>query len=179
MIKTIATDLPGVLIVEPQLFIDERGRFVETYREETYRAAGITAPFVQDNLSTSSRGTLRGLHFQRLHPQGKLVMVTRGEIFDVVVDLRRDSPTYRRWFGTQLSAESARQLWVPPGFAHGFVALSEVADVIYKVTAPYVASDQHCVIWNDRELAIAWPVTDPLLSQRDRSAPSLALAELP
>ncbi len=175
--KVVATELPGVLIVEPSVFTDERGRFVETYREQAYREIGIPEAFVQDNLSTSVRGTLRGLHFQRAHPQGKLVMVTRGEIFDVAVDIRRTSPTYRRWVGTRLTGESARQVWIPPGFAHGFVALSETADVVYKVTAPYVADDQHCVIWNDHELGITWPIAEPLLSPRDRNAPSLA--ELP
>ncbi len=176
--KTIPTEIPGVLILEPQVFTDERGRFVETYREELYRAQGMPA-FVQDNLSTSVRGTLRGLHFQLAHPQGKLVMVTRGEVFDVAVDLRRSSPTFKRWVGTKLSSESARQIWIPPGFAHGFVALSDLADVVYKVTAPYVADDQHYVIWNDRELGIAWPITEPLLSPRDRIAPALAAARLP
>jgi dTDP-4-dehydrorhamnose 3,5-epimerase len=178
-VKVVATELPGVLVVEPRVFTDERGRFVETYRQQAYREAGITAAFVQDNLSTSVRGTLRGLHFQLAHPQGKLVMVTRGEIFDVAVDIRRGSPTFRRWVGTRLTAESARQVWIPPGFAHGFVALSETADVVYKVTAPYVAEDQHCVVWNDRELGIAWPIAAPLLSQSDRIAPPLATAELP
>lgn len=175
--KVVATELPGVVIIEPRVFTDERGRFVETYREQAYREIGLTAAFVQDNLSTSVRGTLRGLHFQRAYPQGKLVMVTRGEIFDVAVDIRRDSSTYRRWVGTRLTSESARQVWIPPGFAHGFLALSEMADVVYKVTAPYVADDQHCVIWNDRELGIPWPIAEPLLSPRDRIAPSLA--ELP
>lgn len=179
MIATRMTELPGVMLVEPRIFTDERGRFVETYREAAYREAGIAAAFVQDNFSSSIRGTLRGLHFQLAHPQGKLVMVTRGEIFDVAVDIRRGSPTFRRWVGIHLTAASARQVWIPPGFAHGFVALSETADVVYKVTAPYVADDQQCVIWNDRELGITWPVAEPLLSPRDQVAPPLARAQLP
>ncbi|CAN5272713.1 dTDP-4-dehydrorhamnose 3,5-epimerase [soil metagenome] len=179
MIATSLTELPGVMIVEPRIFADERGRFVETYREDAYREIGIAVAFVQDNFSSSIRGTLRGLHFQLAHPQGKLVMVTRGEIFDVAVDIRRGSPTFRRWVGIRLSAASARQIWIPPGFAHGFAALSETADVVYKVTAPYVGDDQHGVIWNDRELGITWPIEEPLLSPRDRIAPSLACAQLP
>lgn len=180
--KVEATPLPGVLLVELDVFGDARGRFMETFRRERYAAAGIAVglDFVQDNFSSSSRGTLRGLHYQLASPQGKLVHVTRGEVFDVAVDIRRGSPTFGRWYGALLSAENHRQLWIPPGFAHGFVVTSETADFAYKVTANYAPADERSIRWDDPALAIAWPdVGAPLLSRRDAAAPALADAELP
>jgi len=173
--KTLTTTLPGVLIVELDQHVDSRGRFIETYRASNYAAHGIAATFVQDNLSTSVRGTLRGLHFQTgPHAQGKLVWVSRGEVFDVVADVRRESPTFGRWVGTTLSAENRRQLWIPPGYAHGFLATSEHADVAYKVTEEYAAKAEASVRWDDPDLAIAWPITEPpLLSPKDARAPLL------
>lgn len=173
--KTLATSLPGVLIVELDEHVDARGRFIETYRASTYAAAGIAARFVQDNFSTSTRGTLRGLHFQAApHAQGKLVWVSRGEIFDVVVDVQRESPTFGQWIGTTLSAENRRQLWIPPGFAHGFAATSDHADVAYKVTEEYARDAERSVRWDDPDLAIAWPLAEPpLVSPKDARAPTL------
>ncbi len=173
--KTLATSLPGVLIVELDEHVDARGRFIETFRASSYAAAGITATFVQDNFSTSMRGTLRGLHFQVApHAQGKLVWVSAGEIFDVVVDVQRESPTFGQWVGTTLSAENRRQLWIPPGFAHGFCAVSERADVAYKVTEEYARDAERSVRWDDADLAIDWPLeTPPLVSPKDARAPTL------
>jgi dTDP-4-dehydrorhamnose 3,5-epimerase len=180
--KTLPTTLPGVLLIDLDVHEDARGCFMETFRQDRYAAAGIGdgAPFVQDNFSSSSRGTLRGLHYQLERPQGKLVWVTRGEVFDVVVDVRRGSPTFGRWFGASLSAASHRQLWIPPGFAHGFTAISEHADLAYKVTAYYAPDDDHALRWNDPELAISWPLQgEPSLSRRDAAAPGLREAALP
>lgn len=173
--KTHATSLPGVLLVELDEHVDARGRFVETYRESNYAAHGITARFVQDNFSTSVRGTLRGLHFQAApHAQGKLVSVSRGEVFDVVVDVQRESPTFGKWLGTTLSAENRRQLWIPAGYAHGFLAVSAEADVAYKVTAEYAREAERAVRWNDPDLAIAWPLSGaPLVSPKDERADTL------
>ncbi len=174
--KSIATTLPGVVLLELDAFGDQRGRFVETYRRERYveLGVGVGLEFVQDNLSTSVRGTLRGLHHQLARPQGKLVHVVAGEIFDVAVDIRVGSPTFARWFGTTLSRDNCRQLWIPPGFAHGFYVVSERADVAYKCTATYTAGDDRSIAWNDPDLAIAWPLAgEPLLSARDASAPTL------
>jgi dTDP-4-dehydrorhamnose 3,5-epimerase len=173
------TDLPGVVIVEPRVFGDERGFFVETWQRARYAAAGIDVDFVQDNLSRSRRGTLRGLHFQIERPQGKLVQVVRGEVFDVAVDVRRSSPTFGRWTGTVLSAENHRQMYVPPGFAHGFQVLSEVADFAYKCTEFYAPELERSVRWNDPTVAVEWPLGDapPILSPKDRDAPLLAEAE--
>jgi dTDP-4-dehydrorhamnose 3,5-epimerase len=176
------TSLPGLLLVEPVVHGDARGLFSERYHAERYRDAGISAPFVQDNLSRSARGTLRGLHFQRARPQGKLVEVVRGTIFDVAVDVRPGSPTFGRWEGVVLDDEARRQLWVPPGFAHGFCVLSETADVLYKCTALYDPADEGGVAWNDPDLAIPWPAEAPLLSDKDRRLPplaSLSLSDLP
>ena len=176
------TALPGVLVVEPRVFRDERGWFVETYQRDRYRDHGIAREheLVQDNMSSSFRGCLRGLHYRRRQPQGKLVWVTRGAVLDVAVDVRRDSPTFRRWIATELTAENHLQLWIPPGFAHGFLVVSEVADVQYKVSGTYDAADERTIAWNDPELAITWPLRGPpLLSPRDRTAPPLARAELP
>lgn len=173
--RTLATSLPGVLIIELDEYVDARGRFIETYRASTYAAAGISAMFVQDNLSTSVRGTLRGLHFQAApHAQGKLVWVCAGEIFDVVVDVQRESPTFGQWVGTTLSAANRRQLWIPPGFAHGFYATSEIADVAYKVTEEYARDAERSVRWDDPDLGIAWPLeVPPLVSPKDARAPTL------
>jgi dTDP-4-dehydrorhamnose 3,5-epimerase len=180
--KVTATTLPGVLVIEPGVHRDERGVLVETFHHERYQAAGIAVglTFVQDNLTSSRRGVVRGLHYQRTRPQGKLVWVTRGEIFDVAVDVRRGSPTFGAWFGTTLSAADRRQLWIPPGFAHGFQVMSDEADVVYKLTAAYAPDDERAVRWDDPALAIAWPVRDGVVvSARDRAAPALAEAELP
>lgn len=180
--KQIATPLPGVLLVELDVFGDHRGRFMETYRRERYLELGIGVglEFVQDNFSSSLRGTLRGLHHQLHHPQGKLVHVTRGEVFDVAVDIRRGSPTFGQSFGTLLSADNRLQMWIPPGFAHGFLVTSESADFAYKVTATYVPSDERPIRWDDPDLAIEWPIEGtPILSARDQAAPRLRDAELP
>jgi dTDP-4-dehydrorhamnose 3,5-epimerase len=171
------TELPGVLLVEPTVHRDNRGFFLETYHREKYAAVGIEAAFVQDNHSRSTARTLRGLHAQLRRPQGKLVRAVEGEIWDVAVDIRPDSATYRRWVGAVLSATNFRQLWIPPGFAHGFCVLSEFAQVEYKCTTLYDRADEICVAWNDPELAIAWPVEEPLLSDKDRTAPTLAALE--
>ena len=180
--KTLATDLPGVVLLELDVFGDHRGQFMETFRRDRYREIGIGVglEFVQDNYSSSTGGILRGLHYQLEHPQGKLVHVTRGEIFDVAVDIRVGSPTFGKWFGATISAANHQQIWIPPGFAHGFVVTSEHADVCYKVTASYVPSDERAIAWNDPELAITWPLTGaPTLSKRDAAAPQLRDAELP
>ena len=172
--KFLSTDLPGVVLIEPDVYRDKRGFFLETYHAGKYRAAGIDGIFVQDNHSHSVRGTVRGLHAQRHRAQGKLVRVLQGEIFDVAVDIRRGSPTFRRWAGVRLSADNFRQVYVPPGFAHGFCVLSEMADVEYKCTELYDPADEFGVLWNDPELGISWPVREPLLSEKDRTAPRLA-----
>lgn len=163
-----STDLPGVLLIEPAVHHDARGFFLETYHAERYREAGIHAAFVQDNHSRSVAGTLRGLHLQIRRPQGKLIRAIEGEIFDVAVDVRVGSPTFGRWVGVGLSAGNFRQCYVPPGFAHGFCVLSPVAQVEYKCTDLYDATAEIGVAWNDPSIAIAWPVTEPLLSERDR-----------
>jgi dTDP-4-dehydrorhamnose 3,5-epimerase len=180
-VKVSATALPHVLLIEPAVHEDARGFFFECWHAGRYAAAGIEGRFVQDNYSHSVRGTLRGLHYQLQHPQGKLVQVLRGEIFDVAVDLRQSSPTCARWTAEVLSDLNRRQLWVPPGFAHGFYVLSESADVIYKCTEFYVPEDEQVLRWNDPELAIAWPLADgvrPLLSARDAAATSLGEASI-
>jgi dTDP-4-dehydrorhamnose 3,5-epimerase len=175
--RVVETELPGVLVVEPTVHRDARGFFLESYHEARYREAGIAGPFVQDNHSRSAGRTLRGLHAQLRRPQGKLVRVIEGEIWDVAVDIRPDSATYRRWVAVVLSAENYRQIWVPPGLAHGFCVLSPVAQVEYKVTAPWDRADEVTVAWDDPALAIAWPVEEPLLSDKDRAAPTLAELE--
>jgi dTDP-4-dehydrorhamnose 3,5-epimerase len=175
------TAIPEVVIIEPKVFRDDRGLFLETFQADKYKAAGITQPMVQDNLSGSRRGVLRGLHYQIHRPQGKLVSVVVGEVFDVVVDLRRSSPTFGRWVGTTLSAESRRQIWVPAGFAHGFYVLSDWADVLYKVTDFYDPSGERTLMWNDANVAIRWPLREgskPLLSPKDAQGLPLAKAEL-
>jgi len=176
-VRVVETELPGVLVVEPTVYTDPRGFFFESYNERRYREAGIADRFIQDNHSRSVGRTLRGLHAQLKNPQGKLVRVLEGEIWDVAVDIRPGSPTYRRWVGVVLSAENYRQIWVPPGFAHGFCVLSDSAQVEYKVTAPWDRADEVSIAWDDPELAIAWPVEEPLLSDKDRAAPRLAELE--
>lgn len=172
--KIQATALPGVLIIEPRVFQDERGFFLETYHARRYAEAGLDAIFVQDNHSRSRRGTLRGLHFQVANPQGKLVRVIEGTIWDVAVDIRPDSPTAGQYVGVEISAENFRQIYVPPGYAHGFCVTSDVAQVEYKCTAFYDPADERGIAWNDPALGIPWPVATPILSARDSSNPTLA-----
>ncbi len=171
--KFLPTAIPEVIVVEPDVYRDARGFFLETYHARRYAEGGITATFVQDNHSCSTQHTLRGLHAQRQHPQGKLVRVLSGEIFDVAVDIRPHSPTFRQWVGVTLSAGNFLQLYVPPGFAHGFCVLSAEAQVAYKCTAFYQAGDEISVCWNDPTLQIQWPVVAPLLSAKDAAAPTL------
>jgi dTDP-4-dehydrorhamnose 3,5-epimerase len=168
------TTLPGVLLIEPKVFGDQRGFFMETYRLDAFRDAGITEPFVQDNHSRSARGVLRGLHYQEPNAQGKLVRCTRGAIFDVAVDIRRGSPTFGRWFGIELSDANKRMLWVPPGFAHGFCALEDESDLVYKCTTIYDPAADRAILWNDPEIGIEWPIEAPVLSMKDANAPRLA-----
>lgn len=178
--KFLPTPLAGCVVVEPQRFLDERGHFFETYHQAKFHAGGITVDFVQDNQSRSRRNVIRGLHYQLTAPQGKLVRVVLGEVFDVAVDLRRDSATYRQWFGIRLSAATGNQLYIPPGFAHGFCTLSEYADVIYKCSALYLPNDERTIRWNDPDLNIAWPLSgEAIVSQRDQGAPLWQAAELP
>ena len=169
----IPTELPGVILIEPKVFRDERGFFLETYHQAKFAQAGLDVTFVQDNHSRSVKGTLRGLHAQWRQPQWKLIRVIAGEILDVVVDIRQDSPTFGRWLGVHLSAENFRQLYVPPGFVHGFRVLSETAEVLYKCTALYDPSDEIGIIWNDPEIGIDWGIQEPLLSEKDRRLPTL------
>ncbi len=175
------TPLNGVLHIKPRVFRDGRGFFFETYHEKRYWEAGIRAKFVQDNHSFSQYGTLRGLHYQLKHPQGKLVRVTRGEVFDVAVDIRTGSPSFGQWYGTTLSADNNYQLYVPPGFAHGFCVLSPTADFLYKCTDFYTPSDEYSILWNDPEIDINWPIDAPILSSKDAAAPRLkdAVQQLP
>jgi dTDP-4-dehydrorhamnose 3,5-epimerase len=171
--KVIETALPGVLIIEPTVFGDARGFFLETFQLERYREAGIALPFVQDNHSRSPRGVLRGLHFQRTRPQGKLVSVSRGAVYDVAVDIDPASPTCGRFVGVELSDDNHHQLWIPPGYAHGFCVLSEIADFQYKCTEFYFPEDEDGLIWNDPDVGIPWPIAAPLLSAKDRGNPTL------
>ncbi|WP_027366379.1 dTDP-4-dehydrorhamnose 3,5-epimerase [Desulfocurvibacter africanus] len=167
------TDIEGVLLIKPKAFGDHRGFFLETFQAQRYGQAGIGLPFVQDNLSRSRQGILRGLHFQRTYPQGKLVSVTRGRVFDVAVDIRPDSPTFGKWYGAVLDDENHHQLWVAPGLAHGFCVMSETADFTYKCTDYYHPEDEGCLRWNDPDIGIDWPVQSPTLSDKDAKAPSL------
>ena len=171
--------LPEVLILEPTVFGDERGFFMESYNQRVFRdAAGIDATFVQDNHSRSTRNVLRGLHYQIKQAQGKLVRVVVGETFDVAVDMRRSSPRFGRWMGQRLSAENHRALWIPAGFAHGFLALSEAAEVLYKTTDYFAPRHERCVAWNDPDIGIVWPLAGtPLLSAKDRRGVALKSAE--
>jgi len=170
----IETDLPGVLIIEPKVFGDSRGFFFETYQKQRYAEAGITYDFVQDNRSRSQRGVLRGLHFQVTKPQGKLVSVSQGEVFDVAVDINPASASFGKYVGVSLSEDNHRQLWVPPGYAHGFAVISEVADFQYKCTDYYDPTDEAGIVWDDSQIAINWPVQDPSLSDKDKILPTLA-----
>jgi dTDP-4-dehydrorhamnose 3,5-epimerase len=166
----IDTKIKGAVIIEPAVFGDSRGFFLETYQAQRYLdQAGIDQPFVQDNHSRSAKGVLRGLHYQKTKPQGKLVRVVRGEVFDVGVDLRRASPTFGCWQGVWLSEDNHRQLWLPPGLAHGFVVTSESADFEYKCTSYYDPEDEGCLIWNDPHVGIEWPLENPLLSDKDKA----------
>ncbi|TCL07354.1 dTDP-4-dehydrorhamnose 3,5-epimerase [Sodalis ligni] len=167
--KVHDTKIGGVKIIEPKVFGDSRGFFLETFEKQRYLSLlGIDLDFVQDNHSRSSKNVLRGLHFQKTNPQGKLVRVVRGEVFDVVVDIRRDSPTYGQWEGVVLSEENKMQFWIPPGLAHGFVVLTDIADFEYKCTDYYNPQYEGCLLWNDPAVNIHWPVTQPLLSEKDK-----------
>ena len=167
------TGLPGLLLIEPRCFRDDRGFFLESFQTERYRDSGISDAFVQDNHSRSRQGVLRGLHFQVKRPQAQIVTVIRGRIFDVAVDLRAGSATFGRWYGVELSDEGARQLYMAPGFAHGFCVLSEFADLHYKVSGRYDQGDEGGVLWNDRDLGIGWPIAKPIVSERDGAYPAL------
>jgi dTDP-4-dehydrorhamnose 3,5-epimerase len=174
------TALPEVVLLQPKVFGDARGFFLESFNARVFReATGMEANFVQDNHSRSGRGVLRGLHYQLRQPQGKLVRVVRGEVFDVAVDVRRSSPRFGQWVGVELSEDNQRQLWVPPGFAHGFLVLSDSADFLYKATDYYAPEHERCVAWNDPALAIAWPAgVTPILSAKDAAGLPLARAEV-
>jgi dTDP-4-dehydrorhamnose 3,5-epimerase len=172
-LKVTPLELPGLLLVEPKVFGDDRGFFMELYHAKRYSDAGISGPFVQDNYSRSARGTLRGLHFQEPQAQGKLVQVLAGAVYDVAVDVRRGSPAFGKWAAVELSAENRRQLWIPPGFAHGFCVVSESADFHYKCTTLYAPETERAIAWNDPDLAIPWPVREPVLSAKDAWAPRL------
>ncbi|TFZ20079.1 dTDP-4-dehydrorhamnose 3,5-epimerase [Stutzerimonas stutzeri] len=178
--KVVETSIPDVLIIEPKVFGDERGFFYESFNAAAFEAAtGLKRQFVQDNHSKSQRGVLRGLHYQIQQPQGKLVRVVAGEVFDVAVDLRKSSPSFGRWFGTHLSAQNQRQLWIPEGFAHGFVVLSESAEFLYKTTDYYAPEHERSLLWNDPELGIQWPFDEaPQLSVKDQAGKLLRDAEL-
>jgi dTDP-4-dehydrorhamnose 3,5-epimerase len=171
--KVIPCEIDGPLIIEPDVFGDGRGFFMESWSRRRYGEAGLDCDFVQDNFSFSRRGTLRGLHFQNPEPQGKLVSVLQGEVFDVAVDIRRASPTFGRWIGLELSAENKRQFWVPTGFAHGFQVLSESALFHYKCTKPYAPQNEGSFRWDDPDVAVRWPIAPPILSKRDEAAPPL------
>ena len=178
--KVIETVLPGVMIIEPQVFGDARGFFLETFHKQRYEEAGIPGEgleFVQDNHSRSRKGVLRGLHFQLENPQGKLVSAGTGAVFDVAADVNPDSPTFGQWVGVELSEQNHRQLWIPPGYAHGFCVLSDVADFQYKCTALYHPESDGGVAWDDPDLDIKWPIESPLLSEKDRALPKLSEAK--
>jgi len=178
--KVTRTEIPDVLIIEPQVFGDARGFFLESWNEKAFReATGVQLPFVQDNHSRSARGVLRGLHYQLDQPQGKLVRVVNGTVFDVAVDLRKSSKTFGRWVGVELSAEGFRQLWIPPGFGHGFLVLSESADFLYKTTDYYAPKHERCITWNDPDIGIQWPAgLSPQLSAKDAAGARLRDAEV-
>ena len=178
--KITATAIPDVLIIEPRVFADERGFFFESFNERAFaQATGIAAKFVQDNHSRSVKNTVRGLHYQISQPQGKLVRAVAGEVFDVVVDMRRSSPTFGRWVGEYLSAENKKMMWIPAGMAHGFAVLSDYADFLYKTTEYWVPRHERILLWNDPDLAIAWPLAgEPILTAKDRAAKRLCEAEV-
>jgi len=172
--KVIKTAIEGVLIIQPKVFGDSRGFFLETWNQARYAEIGIFGPFVQDNRSHSAKGVLRGLHFQKQYPQGKLVFVTSGSVFDVAVDIRKDSPTFGQWFGLTLTADEHQQFYVPPGLAHGFCVLSETADFQYKCTEYYHPEDEGSIRWDDPDIGIQWPISEPpSLSAKDAKAPYL------
>jgi len=179
-VKVTETNLPEVLIIEPRVFGDDRGFFLESFNARTIKhATGLDLTFVQDNHSRSEQGVLRGLHYQIKQPQGKLVRVVRGAVFDVAVDIRKSSPTFGQWEGTELTEDNHRQLWVPPGFAHGFLVLSDSADFLYKTTDYYAPEHERCISWNDPAIGIEWPIEgDPQLSAKDQHGLPLAEAEL-
>lgn len=177
--KVIQTTIPEVLLLEPKVFEDSRGLFFESYNKRQFAEIGITADFVQDNYSRSQRDVLRGLHYQIGRPQGKLLRVTAGEVFDVAVDIRRSSPTFGCWVGFHISAENRRIAWIPPGFAHGFLVLSISADFLYKTTDYYSPYHERSLLWNDRHIDIAWPLSrEPILSSKDRAARALGEVEI-
>ncbi|MGF1607197.1 MAG: dTDP-4-dehydrorhamnose 3,5-epimerase [Rhodothalassiaceae bacterium] len=178
--QRIDTTLPGVVILEPRVFGDTRGFFMEVWNRRTFQALGLDRDFVQDNHSRSAKHILRGLHYQVVQPQGKLVRCTAGAVFDVAVDLRQASPSFKQWIGVELSAENKRQLWVPEGFGHGFLALTDGTEIVYKCTDYYAPEHDRSLAWNDPELAIDWPLNgaEPIVSAKDRDAPVLAEAEL-
>jgi dTDP-4-dehydrorhamnose 3,5-epimerase len=178
MMNCLATDLPGVLLLEPMVFQDDRGWFMETYHKTRLAGLGIEAEFVQDNHSFSRRNVLRGLHYQHRRPQGKLIRVIRGEVFDVAVDLRRHSSTFGRWFGCHLSEANRRELYIPPGLAHGFCVMGDSAELLYKCTALYDPNDEQTLLWNDAALGIAWPVSQPHVSEKDARGLPLSKAPL-
>ena len=174
MARRLETQLDGVALIEPEVHGDERGFLVETFRDDAWRELGVGVDFVQDNHSRSSRNILRGLHFQTTPGQAKLVRCLRGRIWDVAVDLRSESPTYRQWEGHELDDDRHRQLYVPVGFAHGFCVLSDVADVAYKLSSPYDGATEAGIAWDDPDVGVEWPIADPILSERDRTGPRLA-----
>jgi dTDP-4-dehydrorhamnose 3,5-epimerase len=176
--KVVDTLLPGVLIIEPKVFADGRGFFKEVYQQERYVQLGIDLPFVQDNSSRSTKGVLRGMHFQIKRPQGKLVTVSRGAVYDVAVDINPSSPTFGQYVGVELNDQNHRQLWIPPGYAHGFCVLSEFADFQYKCTDYYFPGDEGGLLWNDPDVNIPWPVTMPVLSDKDKANPTLRQLEV-
>ncbi|MBG06342.1 MAG: dTDP-4-dehydrorhamnose 3,5-epimerase [Rhodospirillaceae bacterium] len=172
------TDLPEVLLIKPRIFPDSRGRFLETWQRDRYADSGVVGEFVQDNVSRSVKGTLRGLHFQEPRAQGKLIMVLSGTIFDVAVDVRRGSPRFGDWVGITLDSDLAHQLWIPPGFAHGFCVMSETVDLMYKCTDFYSPSTERTIKWDDPDINIDWPIDDPILSDKDEVGVQLAAAEI-
>lgn len=178
-VNIIECNIPGPLIIEPKVFGDDRGFFLETWNQAAFAAAGLDLTFVQDNHSRSQRGVLRGMHFQNPGPQGKLVRVVRGSVYDVAVDVRRSSPTFGRWVGVELSESNQRQLWVPAGFAHGFLVTSDSADFLYKTTDYYAPEHERCIAWNDLAIGIEWPLDGaPALSAKDQQGVPLARAEV-
>ena len=166
--------LDGILLIEPKLYSDDRGFFLESFEQKKYQDLGMVEEFIQDNHSRSQKNVLRGLHFTKNKPQAQIVTVIRGKVFDVVVDIRKNSPTFGQWFGTELSSEGTRQIYMPHGFAHGFCVLSECADLHYKVSQPYDSADDGGLIWNDNQIKIDWPIADPIISKRDLSNASFS-----
>ncbi len=173
-----STEIDGMYLIEPQVFKDERGFFLEIFHAERFKEAGINCSFVQDNHSRSTKGVLRGLHYQLTQPQGKLVRVAKGEVFDVGVDIRKGSPTFGKWAGYKISSENKRMLYLPPGLAHGFCVLSDEADFLYKCTDFYSREDERGLAWNDPEINIKWPINNPILSDKDKLNPALDSIEL-